>query len=850
MRKRQFLRLMAAMLAVLLLLGTPAALAGNLPDASQGTTGPEKGLPSAQEVLEQCLAAYGGKAADWEELSAIYAALAKGDYTKGVSLEEVTLPALPQEPSSALFQALMTGDLEAARQAAETLVQEGELADPGYGYGYALNLLAAEAWNRSAEVPLSYDRQQAAEKLLGYRYEGGPGYGYSYDGVYSDDFDTAGLALAALTLLDDGEISGLQEAKEALLGWILQKVQQGIGNPNSLALLITGLTAAGQETDAAVEELLGFYLGEGRFESSFLPGEPDAFATKQAVRALSEALDGASFFTSVRLNPAGLQEGAQEEGAQGGTEPGEEPGEEQEPQPVQEFIYLTVTGPEGVLLPRTRLSHADGMTPLDALGQSGLSFVQSGGYVSAIEGIAERDYGVGSGWLFRVNDIYGILQGASQYRLQAEDELVWYYTFDYVEDEGSKDWKEPELPGLTEPVSETVQQAREMLVKALLDTLKEQGPSSVDDLVVFSLARGGDVSQELLQQWYEGFCERAAAADGRLSSSKYTEYSKAVLTLTAAGFDASRAAASQERPEGYDFTEPLTQVDRVSAQGVTGTAYALLALDCGNYRAQQPDALRGQLVASLLDNQLDDGGFALTNDKADAADADVTAIVLSALAPYEQAAQAVQRGLDCLAGMQMESGDFASYGQESCESTAQVIVALCRLGIDAQDARFVKEGGTLTDALLRYQLEDGSFSHTPGGQSDPIATAQALMALTALSCGERGADLFVTFHDIAGVPQREAVEALASAGVLCGMGDGSFCPDAPVTVAQYYTALARAKGLEAEPGQGAWYEGYLEAAAREGLAQPEELADPNAPMTQGQTRAQAAAELYELWKAA
>ena len=55
---------------------------------------------------------------------------------------------------------------------------------------------------------------------------------------------------------------------------------------------------------------------------------------------------------------------------------------------------------------------------------------------------------------------------------------------------------------------------------------------------------------------------------------------------------------------------------------------------------------------------------------------------------------------------------------------------------------------------------------------------------------------------------------------------------------------------EAEPGQGAWYEGYLEAAAREGLAQPEELADPNAPMTQGQTRAQAAAELYELWKAA
>ena len=47
---------------------------------------------------------------------------------------------------------------------------------------------------------------------------------------------------------------------------------------------------------------------------------------------------------------------------------------------------------------------------------------------------------MGSGWLFRVNEAYGILQGASQYRLQAGDELVWYYTLDYVGDEGSKDW--------------------------------------------------------------------------------------------------------------------------------------------------------------------------------------------------------------------------------------------------------------------------------------------------------------------------------------------------------------------------------------------------------------------------
>ena len=164
---------------------------------------------------------------------------------------------------------------------------------------------------------------------------------------------------------------------------------------------------------------------------------------------------------------------------------------------MQEFIYLTVTGPEGVLLPRTRLSYADGMTPLDALGQAACPLCNREATSAPLRALPRGTTAWARAGLFRVNEAYGILQGASQYRLQAGDELVWYYTLDYVEDEGSKDWKDPELPGLTEPVSATVQQAREMLVEALLDKLEEQGPSSGDDLVVFSLARGGDVSQEL-----------------------------------------------------------------------------------------------------------------------------------------------------------------------------------------------------------------------------------------------------------------------------------------------------------------------------------------------------------------
>ena len=65
-------------------------------------------------------------------------------------------------------------------------------------------------------------------------------------------------------------------------------------------------------------------------------------------------------------------------------------------------------------------------------------------------------------------------------------------------------------------------------------------------------------------------------------------------------------------------------------------------------------------------------------------------------------------------------------------------MALTELGISLDDSRFVKNGNTLKDALLRFQMEDGSFRHTMDGDTDLLSTEQAFYALVALDRMEQG----------------------------------------------------------------------------------------------------------------
>lgn len=150
---------------------------------------------------------------------------------------------------------------------------------------------------------------------------------------------------------------------------------------------------------------------------------------------------------------------------------------------------------------------------------------------------------------------------------------------------------------------------------------------------------------------------------------------------------------------------------------------------------------------------------------------------------------AVEKGVAALSKIQEADGGFSTGGAATCESNAQVLVALAELGISLDDSRFVKNGNTALDALLTYANADGSFRHALDGDANEMATEQALYALAAVKLAESGKSLYKmdapkadtqrgTFRDVVGHKNQKAIEALAEKGVINGMTADTFAPDA------------------------------------------------------------------------
>ena len=268
------------------------------------------------------------------------------------------------------------------------------------------------------------------------------------------------------------------------------------------------------------------------------------------------------------------------------------------------------------------------------------------------------------------------------------------------------------------------------------------------DWLVFALARSGvKVPQKYFDTYYKNTEEYVSSVNGVLSRMKNTEYSRVILALKAIGKDPQNVA-------GYDLLLPLGDFDETVSQGVNGAIFALLALDSRNYEIPinpevDTQATRELYVEEILKREIPTGGWALTGGEPDA---DVTAMALQALAKYREDADvlaAVERGVTALADLQEPNGAYTSWGEENSESVSQVIVALTELGISPDDERFVKNGQTLEQVLLRFAQEDGSFRHTADGKSDEMATEQALYALAAISRAQDGRTTLYDMTDTA-----------------------------------------------------------------------------------------------------
>lgn len=228
--------------------------------------------------------------------------------------------------------------------------------------------------------------------------------------------------------------------------------------------------------------------------------------------------------------------------------------------------------------------------------------------------------------------------------------------------------------------------------------------------------------------------------------SSATSQQKYALALLATGGDSAYVSAVME--------------DSIGQQGIMSYVFGLHLLNNGCtssvYTAED-------VAAQLLSMQLEDGGWAVSGS---VSDADVTAMVLQALAPHQslpQVAEAIEQALSLLSSRQREQGDFASYGVANAESTAQVLIALCCLSIDCtQDARFIKSA-TVLDGLTQYRLEDG-YSHTLGGEKNATASAQGFFAQAAWQRMQAGQGSIYLLDEHASPMGWQAIVAFTIAG--------------------------------------------------------------------------------------
>ena len=379
----------------------------------------------------------------------------------------------------------------------------------------------------------------------------------------------------------------------------------------------------------------------------------------------------------------------------------------------------------------------------------------------------------------------------------------------------------------------------------MLKTVKNPQVDSVGgEWAIIGLARSGyTVPDSYYANYYKTVEKYVKDHNGALHDVKYTEYSRLILGLTAAGYDPRDVA-------GYDLTLPLGDFDKTIWQGINGPIFALIALDSGNYiipvnKDAKTQATRELYIAEILRRQAPDGGWNLTAGSGGGAvgadergDADITGMALQALAKYQDRAgvrDATDRALFFLSGVQDDKGGYASSfsgGSSAVESVVQVAVGLCELGIPIDDPRFVKNGNTTVDNILSYKNADGSFNHSKGGGGNSqMSTEQALYGLVAAQRAADGKNSLYcmsdtvkrgdfkpvdttglpgkhadvkkvpvtmpgkTFSDVKNHANQTAIAALAARGIINGKSETSFEPDATMTRAEFAAIIKRGLGL-------------------------------------------------------
>ncbi|MEC2918131.1 DUF4430 domain-containing protein [Bacillus tropicus] len=446
---------------------------------------------------------------------------------------------------------------------------------------------------------------------------------------------------------------------------------------------------------------------------------------------------------------------------------------------------------KGIMLCPKEEQIKDGETALSLLQKVMGDKVESetmsfGTYVKGIDGLMA---GATSGWTYDVNDTSAQV-GADSYKLESGDVVVFRFVSDWsnmsqetlqqtldkfgtcktVEEPKTDDPKQekpeepktddpkqekpeepktddpkqekpeepktddpkqekPEEPKTDDPKQEKPEQPKQENIQvpaaqvndAISKTSEKMLQDGIEsDWVALGLSRSGkNVPIEAKLNYVKAVTEKVEKRMNRFSA---TDLARTIIMMNAMQADPTKVGE-------HNLVQKLYESDKVNS--VTGYTFALLAFDTKKYEVPVNSKWnRVALVDALLNAQHTDGGWTYdsASSKDSASSVDVTGMVLSALAPYQDRSDvkpAVQKAVTYLYNEQLENGGFSADGQENSNSAAQAIIGLS-LVKDVDQNRLHKA----MQNLLSYQLPNGEFKWLSGDQNGSgMATEQALLAL-------------------------------------------------------------------------------------------------------------------------
>lgn len=330
---------------------------------------------------------------------------------------------------------------------------------------------------------------------------------------------------------------------------------------------------------------------------------------------------------------------------------------------------------------------------------------------------------------------------------------------------------------------------------------------------ILGLARSNYyIPKNFYEKYYSEVEKYVVKLNGNLHKYKYTEYSRLIIALTSIGKNPTNVG-------GYNLLRPLADFDKTIWQGINGAIFALIALDSNNYDIPvlndktKIQATRELYINHILSLQLKDGGWAISGEKSDP---DITAMAIQALSKYKDNKNvkiAIEKSLNTLSNLQNKNGGYESWGVENAESCAQVIVALCELGIALDDFRFIKNGNSLLDNLLSYSNSDGSFNHIYNSGANQMATEQCFYALVSANRAIKKQNTLYSmsdnislknknmyennlaknnyFTDIDSSNFKTAINNLSKKGIISGKSSSLYNPKGNVTRAEFATIITK-----------------------------------------------------------